>query len=291
MALQSSTSSLNAIFGRSSLQDDGSQNDGDKPISATDANKAKRSLQFKSKYGGAASAQQLRREKFLENQKRKRMDRFAWSRGLNVDLNGKSGDKSDSAALVEVVNGGGSQTIDSTPLNTPQTAVHGSVSDGAVTQSGIPLVGLPELYAQAAQQHQPVHDHTVLVASATLMDIPEQATGKEELMDTSDHESGGGDQNCKDGDKETKTNKPRQMKDKLMLSEWMREVPLDLQSEWTFTVCPKGRRTLVIAQRGVTSAYRRNGRLTARFPSSLPAGSRRQGKHNKGGHCMQIIQI
>ena len=66
-----------------------------------------------------------------------------------------------------------------------------------------------------------------------------------------------------------------------MLSEWMKAVPEDLATHWSFVVCPKARRCLVVAAKGVTTAYRRNGKKLSRFPSALPGGSRRQRASSK----------
>lgn len=66
--------------------------------------------------------------------------------------------------------------------------------------------------------------------------------------------------------------------DQLMLSEWMRAVPADIVENWLFTVCPVGKRCLVVSSRGTTAAYRRNGSSLTRFPSSLPGGAR----HRRG---------
>lgn len=64
----------------------------------------------------------------------------------------------------------------------------------------------------------------------------------------------------------------------LMLSEWMIEVPLDLETNWLVTVVPMGKRCLVVASMGQTLTFDRRGRLIHRFPSSLPGGHRHQPK-------------
>ena len=61
-------------------------------------------------------------------------------------------------------------------------------------------------------------------------------------------------------------------RNQLMLSEWMVDVPQDFHEKWQFVVCPIGRRCLVIASRGTTSAYSRTGQLFNNFPSLLPGG-------------------
>lgn len=37
--------------------------------------------------------------------------------------------------------------------------------------------------------------------------------------------------------------------DKLMMSEWMEEVPLDLDAKWLFVPCPTGKRCLLITEK------------------------------------------
>ncbi len=58
-----------------------------------------------------------------------------------------------------------------------------------------------------------------------------------------------------------------------MLSEWMVEVPADFAEKWLMFVCPIGKRCLVVAAKGTTSAYSRTGYPIRNFPSLLPGGS------------------
>jgi len=69
----------------------------------------------------------------------------------------------------------------------------------------------------------------------------------------------------------------------VMLSEWMIDSPPDFPDKWTVTVCPVGKRCTVVAARGSTKAFARNGYpwLHHDFPSSLPGGSK--GKKSSGG--------
>ena len=55
-----------------------------------------------------------------------------------------------------------------------------------------------------------------------------------------------------------------------MLSEWMEEVPDDLESNWLVKMVPVGKRMLVVAGNGSTASYYRNGYVAGRFPSALP---------------------
>lgn len=61
----------------------------------------------------------------------------------------------------------------------------------------------------------------------------------------------------------------------LMLSEWLIDVPSDLGQEWIVVVCPVGKRALIVASRGSTSAYTKSGYCVNRFSSLLPGGNRR----------------
>uniref|UniRef100_A0A663MFI6 Snurportin-1 n=1 Tax=Athene cunicularia TaxID=194338 RepID=A0A663MFI6_ATHCN len=67
---------------------------------------------------------------------------------------------------------------------------------------------------------------------------------------------------------------PKRYANQLMLSEWLVDVPLDLEQEWVVVVCPVGKRALVVASRGTTAAYTKSGFCVNRFPSLLPGGNR-----------------
>uniref|UniRef100_A0A0B8RX07 Snurportin-1 n=1 Tax=Philothamnus irregularis TaxID=1899461 RepID=A0A0B8RX07_9SAUR len=67
---------------------------------------------------------------------------------------------------------------------------------------------------------------------------------------------------------------PKRYANQLMLSEWLIDVPPDLDQEWLFVVCPIGKRALVVASRGNTAAYTKSGFCVNRFPSLLPGGNR-----------------
>lgn len=56
----------------------------------------------------------------------------------------------------------------------------------------------------------------------------------------------------------------------IMLSEWMEEVPDDLEENWVVKMVPVGKRMLVVSNRGWTTAFYRNGYCAGRFPSALP---------------------
>ncbi|KAG7201702.1 hypothetical protein KM043_004430 [Ampulex compressa] len=59
----------------------------------------------------------------------------------------------------------------------------------------------------------------------------------------------------------------------LMMSEWMFEVPQDFVEKWIIVPCPQGKRTLVVACKGITKAYNRRGNRLGKFYSALPGGS------------------
>ncbi|XP_065589673.1 snurportin-1 [Cyrtonyx montezumae] len=67
---------------------------------------------------------------------------------------------------------------------------------------------------------------------------------------------------------------PKRYANQLMLSEWLVDVPVDLEQEWIVVVCPVGKRALVVASRGSTAAYTKSGFCVNRFPSLLPGGNR-----------------
>ncbi|XP_036391120.1 snurportin-1 isoform X1 [Megalops cyprinoides] len=67
---------------------------------------------------------------------------------------------------------------------------------------------------------------------------------------------------------------PRHYGNQLMLSEWLVDVPPDLDTDWLMVVCPVGKRSLVVASKGSTVAYTKSGYCVNRFPSLLPGGNR-----------------
>uniref|UniRef100_A0A1I8ER67 Nucleolar protein 6 n=1 Tax=Wuchereria bancrofti TaxID=6293 RepID=A0A1I8ER67_WUCBA len=61
--------------------------------------------------------------------------------------------------------------------------------------------------------------------------------------------------------------------DELMLSEWLVDIPESLSKDWICIPCPVGKRCLVVASNGVTSAYSKSGYLITQFHSYLPGGN------------------
>ncbi|XP_018303853.1 snurportin-1 isoform X2 [Mycetomoellerius zeteki] len=60
---------------------------------------------------------------------------------------------------------------------------------------------------------------------------------------------------------------------RMMLSEWMLDVPQDFIENWIMVPCPIGKRVRVISGWGETRAYSRKGILHGVFPSALPGGN------------------
>uniref|UniRef100_A0A671DIB1 Snurportin-1 n=1 Tax=Rhinolophus ferrumequinum TaxID=59479 RepID=A0A671DIB1_RHIFE len=75
-------------------------------------------------------------------------------------------------------------------------------------------------------------------------------------------------------DTDTGRKLPKRYANQLMLSEWLIDVPSDLGQEWIVVVCPVGKRALVVASRGSTSAYTKSGYCVNRFSSLLPGGNK-----------------
>ncbi|XP_018396786.1 PREDICTED: snurportin-1 [Cyphomyrmex costatus] len=60
---------------------------------------------------------------------------------------------------------------------------------------------------------------------------------------------------------------------RMMLSEWMLDVPQDFTENWIMVPCPVGKRVRLISGWGETKAYSRKGDLHGVFPSALPGGN------------------
>ncbi|XP_075537217.1 snurportin-1 isoform X2 [Dermacentor variabilis] len=74
---------------------------------------------------------------------------------------------------------------------------------------------------------------------------------------------------------------PRIYKNRLMLSEWLVDVPEDFAENWLLVPCPVAKRCLVVSSKGSTRSYARNGYRIAVFSSLLPGGSKSSdGKHS-----------
>ncbi|GAB1600680.1 snurportin-1-like [Argonauta hians] len=75
----------------------------------------------------------------------------------------------------------------------------------------------------------------------------------------------------------------------LMLSEWLVEIPKDIEQEWLFVICPVGKRCLAVASKGSTAIYTKNGYLVTKFPSMFPGGNRDQGGYHEAGTILDCI--
>nr|XP_058914881.1 snurportin-1 isoform X2 [Kogia breviceps] len=82
---------------------------------------------------------------------------------------------------------------------------------------------------------------------------------------------------------------PKRYANQLMLSEWLIDVPSDLGQEWIVVVCPVGKRALIVASRGSTTAYTKSGYCVNRFPSLLPGGNRRNSATTKDYSILDCI--
>lgn len=83
----------------------------------------------------------------------------------------------------------------------------------------------------------------------------------------------------------------KSISDRFMLSEWLVDVPKDFFDSWFFVCCPKGRRTLLIANGGQTRAYTRHGHFLFKFQSRIPGGSNGHASHlNIESHQRSLIR-
>ncbi|XP_019805687.1 snurportin-1 isoform X2 [Orcinus orca] len=82
---------------------------------------------------------------------------------------------------------------------------------------------------------------------------------------------------------------PKRYANQLMLSEWLIDVPSDLGQEWIVVVCPVGKRALIVASRGSTSAYTKSGYCVSSFSSLLPGGNRRNSATTKDYTILDCI--
>ncbi|KAJ8417047.1 hypothetical protein AAFF_G00282740 [Aldrovandia affinis] len=82
---------------------------------------------------------------------------------------------------------------------------------------------------------------------------------------------------------------PRHYANQLMLSEWLVDVPPDLDADWLMVVCPVGKRSLVVASKGSTAAYTKSGYCVNRFPSFLPGGNRHNSAMGKDYTILDCI--
>ncbi|XP_047451666.1 snurportin-1 isoform X2 [Mugil cephalus] len=116
---------------------------------------------------------------------------------------------------------------------------------------------------------------------------------------------------------------PKHYANQLMLSEWLVDVPSELDTDWTMVVCPVGKRSLIVASKcmywtikvrldrdagiswrndnsplfapvlfllkGSTAAYTKSGYCVNRFPSLLPGGNRHNSAMGKDYTILDCI--
>ncbi|XP_071382832.1 snurportin-1 isoform X1 [Centroberyx affinis] len=82
---------------------------------------------------------------------------------------------------------------------------------------------------------------------------------------------------------------PKHYANQLMLSEWLVDVPAELDADWLMVVCPVGKRSLIVASKGSTAAYTKSGYCVNRFPSLLPGGNRHNSAMGKDYTILDCI--
>ncbi|XP_016888677.1 snurportin-1 isoform X1 [Cynoglossus semilaevis] len=82
---------------------------------------------------------------------------------------------------------------------------------------------------------------------------------------------------------------PKDYANQLMLSEWLVDVPSELDTDWLLVVCPVGKRSLIVASKGSTAAYTKSGKCVNRFPSLLPGGNRQTSSRGKDYTILDCI--
>jgi snurportin-1 len=98
-------------------------------------------------------------------------------------------------------------------------------------------------------------DLVSLARTLAMGDFEEEA--EEEEDDLEDMDTAGG---------EGKQRRLRKTyKNQLMLSEWLVEVPVDLETNWLLLLCPEGRRNFVIAASGTTKVFSKSGKQVKRY--------------------------
>ncbi|CAG9824406.1 unnamed protein product [Phaedon cochleariae] len=68
------------------------------------------------------------------------------------------------------------------------------------------------------------------------------------------------------------TPKNKRSKLKLMHSEWLTEIPEDLDDDWLVKFAPEGFRILLIARKHITTCYNKNGKIVLKIKTHFPGG-------------------
>ncbi|KAJ7998299.1 hypothetical protein DPEC_G00221250 [Dallia pectoralis] len=82
---------------------------------------------------------------------------------------------------------------------------------------------------------------------------------------------------------------PKYYANQLMLSEWLVDIPQELDTDWLMVICPTGKRSLIVASKGSTAAYTKGGYCVNRFPSLLPGGNRHNSAMGKDYTILDCI--
>ncbi|XP_012225656.2 snurportin-1 [Linepithema humile] len=110
-------------------------------------------------------------------------------------------------------------------------------------------------------EYQKKHREEALnAARGILQDIYFSELEDEEYMDTEEHSS-------------SSKLQYRSKINRMMMSEWMLDVPQDFSENWIMVPCPVGKRVRLVSGRGKTRAYSRTGVFVAVFSSALPGGN------------------
>lgn len=80
------------------------------------------------------------------------------------------------------------------------------------------------------------------------------------------------------------------IKNQIMLSEWLKEVPDDIEN-WFIKPCPKGVRVLVIANDGVTRVFNKYGAFMRQFHTEFPGDSRNRHNSMTILDCIHVSEL
>lgn len=140
-----------------------------------------------------------------------------------------------------------------------------------------PTAGQEQRRARMLEHQKSKRDDLVNLARTLAMgDFEEEA--EEEEQDEEEMDTTGG---------EVKQRRLRKTyKNQLMLSEWLVEVPEELEKNWLLLLCPEGRRNFVIAANGTTKVFSKSGKQVKTFPSNLPGGNRNQGGRARNSYTI-----
>ncbi|XP_061750585.1 snurportin-1 isoform X1 [Nerophis ophidion] len=116
--------------------------------------------------------------------------------------------------------------------------------------------------------------------------------GEQDMENQQQEKEGKGEQDVKADEEEMEIERrklPKHYANQLMLSEWLVDVPAELDSDWLMVVCPVGKRSLIVASKGSTAAYTKSGYCVNRFPSLLPGGNRHNSAMGKDYTILDCI--